>query len=415
MDIWMSLLIVLVVVTFKYLLDIPTADEFPYKVIYRLIYLYGVISYTMARLIEYTSGESFAVCYRKFLMFFVPNPKTPVKLNVRVEIAYFKGVKARLYRNKCVPKGFKTPAFIFIHGGGYVTGSPDVYDGLLQKLCHDLGFFIAAPFYTLAPEGKFPAAFDECLSLCKCLSEISEEFSIDKDRIVISGDSAGGQIAASVVQALCKDLTTPNPKAKVLMYPCTQFLDMRTPSYRKTQWLHGERAGILNHITMSIFLSFYLFSREDDSFVTIVHGNKHVPKELNDTYSRLMKRLNHKKIPDELKNPYFYREVEEKDYDSPLAQGALPLDHQEILFDYRLCPILGELEGLPLTYVITCGVDVLRDDGILYCKNLEEANVRVVHKHYEKAFHGEITFPRRVIPSAGEMRDDLFAFLRENI
>lgn len=82
---------------------------------------------------EYTCGESFAVCYRKFLMFFVPNPKTPVKLNVRVEIAYFKGVKTRLYRNKCVPKGFKTPAFIFIHGGGYVTGSPGEFlDQLLS-------------------------------------------------------------------------------------------------------------------------------------------------------------------------------------------------------------------------------------------------------------------------------------------
>lgn len=267
----------------------------------------------------------------------------------------------------------------------------------------------------MAPEGKFPAAFDDCLTLCKCVSEISEEFFIDKNRIVISGDSAGGQIAASVVQALCRDPTTPNPRAQVLMYPCLQFLDMKTPSYQKTRWLHGERAGILNHITMSIFLSFYLTGREDDSFVTILHRNKHVPLELNDTHSRLMERLDHRKIPDDLRNPYFYSETEEKDYDSPLAQRAFWQNHQEILLDYRLCPIVGELVGLPLTYVITCGVDVLRDDGILYCKNLEEANVRVVHKHYEKAFHGEITFPRWVIPSAGEMRDDLFAFLKENI
>ena len=62
---------------------------------------------------------------------------------------------------------------------------------------------------------------------------------------------------------------------------------------------------------------------------------------------------------------------------------------------WKASPLLADdskLRGLPLTYVITCQYDVLRDDGLMYVTRLQNSGVRVIHNHIEGAFHGTLSF-----------------------
>lgn len=63
--------------------------------------------------------------------------------------------------------------------------------------------------------------------------------------------------------------------------------------------------------------------------------------------------------------------------------------------DVRAAPLLADdnkLRNLPLTYVITCQYDILRDDGIMYVTRLQNAGVRVTHNHTEDGFHGALIY-----------------------
>lgn len=89
------------------------------------------------------------------------------------------------------------PVLLFIHGGGWVTGSPHVYRRFITRLAEQ-GFVVLAPDYRLAPEHPFPAALNDCTA---CLDWIAREAAArhsDPRRLVIVGDSAGANLAAAI-------------------------------------------------------------------------------------------------------------------------------------------------------------------------------------------------------------------------
>ena len=92
----------------------------------------------------------------------------------------------------------KRAAYLHIHGGGYILGSPEGSD--LQNLvtASKLGIVIISVDYRLAPENPIPAPLDDCYAALAWLHENSESLSIDKSRIGIGGESAGGGLAASL-------------------------------------------------------------------------------------------------------------------------------------------------------------------------------------------------------------------------
>jgi len=83
------------------------------------------------------------------------------------------------------------PALVFFHGGGWVVGDRDTHDVLCRMLCHHGGFAVYSVDYRLAPEFRFPAAFDDACAAIQGLAERAGLLAIDATRMAVGGDSAG--------------------------------------------------------------------------------------------------------------------------------------------------------------------------------------------------------------------------------
>ena len=110
------------------------------------------------------------------------------------------------------------PIFVYYHGGGFVQGSLRSYDSTCRHLANATGAIVVVPDYRLAPEGKFPAAVDDCLAATKWAAEHAAEIGGDADRLVVGGDSAGGNLTAIITQE-CRDADGPKIAYQILIYP----------------------------------------------------------------------------------------------------------------------------------------------------------------------------------------------------
>jgi len=112
----------------------------------------------------------------------------------------------------------QTPVVFYIHGGGFVTGDLDSHDDICAEICEQANVTVFGVEYRLAPENKFPAAFDDCTAVLNAIGSFAGTYNFDINRLVLSGDSAGGNLAA----ALClyaRDENGPSIKGQVLVYP----------------------------------------------------------------------------------------------------------------------------------------------------------------------------------------------------
>ena len=120
------------------------------------------------------------------------------------------------------------PAILYFHGGGWVTGSLEGYDPVCRYICGRTGCAVVAVDYRLAPEHKFPAAIDDAVAAYRWLAENAMDLGVDPARLVVAGDSAGGNIAAVAAQLLRQE---PRPPClQWLMFPATD-LGFDSPSY----------------------------------------------------------------------------------------------------------------------------------------------------------------------------------------
>ena len=120
------------------------------------------------------------------------------------------------------------PAILYFHGGGWVMGSLEGYDLVYRYFCAQSECALIAIDYRLAPEHKFPAGIDDAVGAFRWLSANAVGLGIDPARIVVAGDSAGGNIAAVAAQLLRRE---PRPPClQWLMFPATDF-GFESPSY----------------------------------------------------------------------------------------------------------------------------------------------------------------------------------------
>lgn len=116
-----------------------------------------------------------------------------------------------------LPGGAKR-TILYLHGGGYVFGSPRLYRTMTYPLALQAGADIFAPVYSLAPEHPCPAAIEDAVAAFESLVSGG----IKPSSIVIAGDSAGGGLALAAMMAL-RDADKPAPAGAVLFSPWTDL------------------------------------------------------------------------------------------------------------------------------------------------------------------------------------------------
>ncbi len=148
------------------------------------------------------------------------------------------------------------PGLVFFHGGGWVIGDLDSHDVVCRKLADEGELMVVSVDYRLAPEHKFPAAVDDAIASTKWIAEHAKQFGIDASRLMVGGDSAGGNLAA-VVAISARDGNGPDIAGQVLIYPAIDFA-MTHPSHREP-----ETSILLTHSVIRWFRDHYLNGTAD--------------------------------------------------------------------------------------------------------------------------------------------------------
>ena len=111
-----------------------------------------------------------------------------------------------------------SPVLVFLHGGGWVRGSLDAYDGLCRRLANGAGCVVVSVAYRRAPEHPFPTGFEDCYAATEWAAENAAAIEGDPDRVAVGGDSAGGNLSAAVALA-ARDRDGPDLAHQLLIYP----------------------------------------------------------------------------------------------------------------------------------------------------------------------------------------------------
>ena len=160
----------------------------------------------------------------------VPVTKLPVDIEDRVVLGGPKGdVGIRIIRPKNSTNAL--PVVVYTHGAGWVFGDKDIYDRLLRDIAVGSEAAVVYVDYSRSPEAKYPVAIEEIYAATKFVAEHGKEWNLDSSRLVVAGDSVGGNMTAALT-LMAKERGGPKIDAQVLFYPVTDA-NFDTGSYRE--------------------------------------------------------------------------------------------------------------------------------------------------------------------------------------
>ena len=159
------------------------------------------------------------------------------------------GIPCRLYRPS---SDTDLGLLVFFHGGGWVIGDLDSHDGVCRSLANKSGHAVLSVDYRLAPEHKFPAAYDDCTDALRWAHDNASSLGVDKTRIAVGGDSAGGNLAAAVALAEVVPL-----RFQLLIYPAVD-MSMKSPSIDE-----NATSPTLTKSVMAWFVNHYMRNSAD--------------------------------------------------------------------------------------------------------------------------------------------------------
>ncbi|PSQ10826.1 alpha/beta hydrolase [Halobacteriales archaeon QS_5_70_15] len=122
--------------------------------------------------------------------------------------------------------GGPSPVLVFLHGGGWVRGSLDSYDGLCRRLANGADCVVVGVDYRRAPEHPFPTGFEDCYAAVEWAAEHAADLEGDPGRVAVGGDSAGGNLTAAVTLA-ARDRDGPDIEHQLLVYPAVSHPSLR--------------------------------------------------------------------------------------------------------------------------------------------------------------------------------------------
>jgi acetyl esterase len=145
---------------------------------------------------------------------------------------------------------------LYFHGGGWVMGSKEVYDGGARGLASSAQALVISVDYRLAPEHKFPAAWLDALAAYRWVLANAQNFGGNPRLVALAGESAGGNLAVATAIA-ARDAGLQTPVHVLSVYPVAQT-DRDTESY-----LENAIALPLNRAMMQWFFEHTTRNEED--------------------------------------------------------------------------------------------------------------------------------------------------------
>ena len=123
------------------------------------------------------------------------------------------------------------PVILYIHGAGWVLGSPQTHDLLVRNLAVGAQAAVVFPHYMRAPEAQYPSQINEAFATAEWIVDHGSEHGLDPARLAIAGDSCGGNLAIAVT-LMAKERGGPSFAAQLLYYPVTDA-GLDTGSYHQ--------------------------------------------------------------------------------------------------------------------------------------------------------------------------------------
>ncbi|XP_054857540.1 arylacetamide deacetylase-like 4 [Eublepharis macularius] len=319
--------------------------------------------------------EKLGVCSKiKFLRISFDGIPPMKDSKLLIKNMFFEHVPVRVYWPKTPSPAGNRRGLIYLHGGVGQIGSLRSYERVCRYLARESNSVVVNIGYRLSPEYRPPIQIQDCFTAIIYFLKNAKDYGVDPNSIVIGGDSSGATLAAGICQDLVSRTDLPRPRAQILLYPFLQALDFSLPSYQQNHSipiLFKKRA-------ISLGLS-YFYPKTDG--VAGIMKNAHVPEKLRVKYKKWIS-ADH--VPDEFK-VRGYVPAEPAPFSEELYQLCQPG------FQSKYSPLIAEdeiIRQVPEAYILTCEYDVVRDDGLLYKKRLEDNGVRVTWHHLKDGFHG---------------------------
>jgi acetyl esterase len=149
-----------------------------------------------------------------------------------------------------------SPTILFFHGGGFVFGNFQTHDRMCRRICRDAGAIVIAVRYRLAPFFKYPVALEDCYDVLLWAVEQSAILRTDSQKVIVMGDSAGGNLAAAV-SLMARDQKLSLIIRQILIYPAMSG-KLDQPSI-----VRNANVPILTQKQIQFYLQCYARTEED--------------------------------------------------------------------------------------------------------------------------------------------------------
>jgi acetyl esterase len=267
-------------------------------------------------------------------------------------------IPVRMYKR--TSSGKNLPVFIYYHGGGFFGGSPDIVEQMCKLLVANLDCLAFNIDYRLCPENHYPQPLDDCFYATKWIYENAEHLGGSKKRIAVSGDSAGGNLAAAVTLR-DREEGTGMVKLQVLIYPAVNISGKHTEFYQGvdlTKYKRSRKHGKLLNAVLTMMSG--------------LMGNDPASNMLDDVY----------------------------------LQGYEKPDH------IYASPLLDDMHELPPTLLIFGEHDFLAFEDFAYAQTLAKAGRKIKTIIYRGLGHG-FADQIGVIPQAEDCIQEIAAYMKE--